>query len=620
MVFSILYKNHSRSDSRAFHTEYGIRNTEYSPRARRARGVTLIDTLVASALMLVVFVGIAGVFKLSVDVITNNKARAGAIALANERMEDIRSLSYALVGTVGGIPSGSIAQSDTVVQNAITYTRRTTVMYGDDPYDGLGAADTKPASAPTSLDYKIARVDVAWESRTGTRHLTFVTRIEPTNGIETPCPVTAPCGTLAISVYNASTEPISNASVRIVNSGTSPIVDTTIYTNSLGEMALGGVPAASGYEVTVTKSGYSTDRTYNPTSQNTNPTPGPFTVSSNQTTSGTFRIDLLSSLTVNTYSLSTNSWTDFFSDESKINWQTTTNIAVSGNQARFAGNQPWLLPADLYSQTITPVALTRWGTFSWNDTRPSETTITYQVYYTDGAVTAPIPDNILTGNIAGFSTESTTSVDLSAIPADEYPSLILEAYLVAQNPNAPSPSIQDWSLTYDSGQGIAIPFTLRGAKTIGSGPSGTVYKYSQLHTTNSSGTFSLPAIEWDTYTMSVAASTGYDISTSCPTQPIALEPNSSTTTLLYLSPHTTNSLLVDVKNGTGAYLSGATVEIKKGSATQDKTADACGQAFFGGLTNGQYTVTVTEDGYVTSTTPSVDVTNYSTVSVIMESI
>ena len=90
-----------------------LRSTFYVLRTS-SRGVTLIDTVVGSALMLVVFVGIAGVFQLSIDVVTNNKARTGAIALANERIEYIRSLAYASIGTAGGIPSGLIAQSETV--------------------------------------------------------------------------------------------------------------------------------------------------------------------------------------------------------------------------------------------------------------------------------------------------------------------------------------------------------------------------------------------------------------------------------------------------------------------------------------------------------------------------
>src|SRR3989338_595469 len=202
----------------------------------RSRGVTLIDTLVGSALLLVVFVGISGVFKLSVDIVSNNKARAGAIALADERMEYVRSRDYSSIGTVGGIPSGTIAQSETVALNGISYTRRTTVLYADDPYDGIGSADTLPASAPTFLDYKVVRVDVAWDSRQGARHITLVTRVEPPNGIETAC---TQCGTLAISVYNAVTQPVSNAQVRVVNTGTNPAIDITTYTNTSGNAAIG---------------------------------------------------------------------------------------------------------------------------------------------------------------------------------------------------------------------------------------------------------------------------------------------------------------------------------------------------------------------------------------------
>src|SRR3989338_639094 len=106
------------------------------------RGATLLDAVVGTALMLVVFVGIFGAFKLTVSAVSNNKARAGAIALANERLEYIRSLSYDSIGTVGGIPAGAIAQSETATLNGISYTRRTFIAYVDDPGDGTGASDS----------------------------------------------------------------------------------------------------------------------------------------------------------------------------------------------------------------------------------------------------------------------------------------------------------------------------------------------------------------------------------------------------------------------------------------------------------------------------------------------
>ncbi len=573
-------------------------------RIRGSRGASLIDVVVGSALMLVVFMGISAVFQLAVEVVSNNKARAGAVALSGERMEYIRSLSYNSVGTVGGIPAGAIAQSETVSLNGISYTRRIFIAYVDDPNDGTGGLD----SNSIALDYKVARVDVSWASKQGERHIVLVTRIEPPNGMEIACPPLTPCGTLAITVLNAAVAPVGNAQVRIVNSTTNPAIDVVTYTNASGMVVFAGAPAAAGYSVTVSKSGYNSDQTYS----SSNPAQGPLTVSVNQTTTGIFRIDLLSSMTINTYSLTTNNWADSFMDESKINASTSFYIEIAGNQVRFAGNQPWTGPASLRSQTITPVALSRWGVFSWNDTRPSQTTITYHVYYSDSAL---VPDSVLPGNSAGFSTG--TSIDLSVIPADAYPSLILEAYLVAQDPNAPSPSVQDWGLTYQSGQGITIPFLMQGLKVIDYGPPST-YKYSQSLTTNSSGVLTLSNLEWDTYTMTVAASTGYDIASSCSPQPIVLAPNTSTTTRLFLSPHTANSLLVDVKTGAGASISGATVRLTKGGS-YDKSiiADACGQAFFDALTNGSYSVTVSKAGYQTYGPSSINISDASRLSVTL---
>ena len=571
------------------------------------RGASLIDVVVGSALMLVVFMGISAVFQLAVEMVSNNKARAGAVSLSGERMEYIRSLSYNSVGTAGGIPAGAIAQSEAVSLNGISYTRRTFIAYVDDPADGTGASDSN--SIP--LDYKVVRVDVSWTSKQGDRHIVLVTRVEPPNGMEVACPPSTPCGTLAITVVNAAAEPVANAQVHIVNSTTNPAIDVTTYTNTDGMVVFAGAPAAPDYSVTVSKSGYNSDQTYD----TPNPVQGPLTVSANQTTTGIFRIDLLSSMTINTYSLATNDWTDTFTDESKINTETSSYIEVSGNQARFEGNQPWTGPADLRSQTITPVALSRWGVFSWHDNRPSLTTITYHVYYPSGAGSIPVPDSVLLGNSTGFS--AGTSVDLSVIPADEYPSLVLEAYLVAQDPNAPSPTVQDWSLTYESGQGIAIPVLIQGLKPIDYGPP-MVFKYSQTLTSNSSGVLSIPGMEWDTYTMTVAASTGYDISSSCSPQPIVLAPNTSVTTGLFFSPHTANSLLVDVKNGPGAYLSGAAVRLTKGGSYDETViADACGQAFFDTLTNGNYSLTVSKTGYQTFGPSNVNVSDASRLSVIL---
>src|SRR3989344_5862086 len=242
--------------------------------SRYSRGVTLIDTVVGTSIMLVVFLGVFAAFQLSVDVVLNNKARAGATALANERMEYIRSVTYSQVGTVGGIPAGIIPQIETIALNGITYTRRTFIRYEDDPGDGLGAADNSPQPTPVTADYKALRSDVYWTARTGERHITVLSRMSPGgNGIE----AAVPGGTLTLNVNNASLQAVSGAQIHIVNTGTTPpsqAIDFTTFTNTLGTASFIGATTTGAYQITVTKSGYSSAQTYGVTAQNTNPNPG----------------------------------------------------------------------------------------------------------------------------------------------------------------------------------------------------------------------------------------------------------------------------------------------------------------------------------------------------------
>ena len=95
--------------------------------------MTLVEVILASALLLLVFGGIMSAFQTITTLIGSSKAQAGAVALANERMEYIRSLSYDSVGTVSGIPNGPIPQTRTKSLNGITYTERVLIGYIDDP-------------------------------------------------------------------------------------------------------------------------------------------------------------------------------------------------------------------------------------------------------------------------------------------------------------------------------------------------------------------------------------------------------------------------------------------------------------------------------------------------------
>lgn len=571
--------------------------------ARRS-GVTLLDTIVGIALMLVIFLSIGAAFRLSVDVVSTNKARGGAIALADERMEYVRSLSYISVGTVSGVPSGTIPQSETVSLNGVSYTRRTLILYADDPKDGLAGADQNGITT----DYKVVKVDVAWESRTGERHITLVSRINPPSGLETAC--TPPCGTLSVSVVDAASQPLSGASVTVSNSTVSPAVNVSTFTNSSGIASLIGAPAGTGYAVVVSKTGYSTAQTYSVTAQNTNPNPGNLTVSNGNTTTGTFAIDVLGQKIIKTWTqILSGTWTDPFDDAGRT--VSSTGIAVTGGASELATG---LTSGELQSIAIGPSYLAAWKSVSWSDTQPSDTSIRYYVY--DGGGLSLIPDSQIPGNSSGFTSGP---IDLANVSTTTYFSIRLDAVFSA---TADSPSLNDWSVDYTHGPEPLpnIAFNLQGAKTVGSGPSGPVYKYSQSQDSGAYASVAIPNLEWDTYTVSVnGASTGYDVASSCAPQPEALVPGGSLTTNLYFATHTSNSLLVNVRSSASEELiTGASVQLQNTGYDTTLASDSCGQAFFSGLSaSGTYTISVTAPGYTAYAASAVSVSGASGYSVLL---
>jgi hypothetical protein len=263
-----------------------------SYKLQAGRGTSLIDVLFGISIFLIAFLGIFGVFRLSTELVVTNKAKVGALALANEQMEFLRSLSYDNVGTVGGIPTGNIPQLETIALNQTAYSRRTFIQYVDAPQDGLGALDENGITA----DYKVVKVEMSWSARGREQTLSLVSNIMP-KGMES----FAGGGTLRINVFNAFASPVPSAEVTVVNSGTIPPINVTTFTNVGGSVSFPGSPAASGYEITAAKSLYSTARTYDADAGNPNPDPGHLSVVEGETTTSSFAIDLLSSKTVNTY-------------------------------------------------------------------------------------------------------------------------------------------------------------------------------------------------------------------------------------------------------------------------------------------------------------------------------
>ena len=99
-------------------------------------GMSLIELLIVIGLTTLVFGSLLGTFQFMVGLIGTSKAQAGALALANEKMEYIRSLDYNDVGTISGIPDGLIPQNSTSTLNGTVYSERVFIQYVDAPEDG----------------------------------------------------------------------------------------------------------------------------------------------------------------------------------------------------------------------------------------------------------------------------------------------------------------------------------------------------------------------------------------------------------------------------------------------------------------------------------------------------
>ena len=585
----------------------------------KQKGFSLIDSIIAISIMSLVFFGIFGVFKLSIDVLSNNKARVGAISLANEQMEFVRSLSYDDVGTLNGIPSGNIPQSEEISLNGIKYNRRTLIQYIDDAKDGKEDSDENGITA----DYKKVKIEVSWQDkRNRTKFFSLISNIVP-KGIET----TAGGGTILINVFDAMGVPIQGAQVNIVNNEILPSVNLNVFTNLEGKVIFPGSPSANNYKITVTKDGYSTAKTYGVDALNVNPSPGNLSVLEGDLTTASFPIDLVSKKTIKTFfAVKNENWEDLFDDLTKISTTTNTEI-INGSLDLLFDNGSYKYAGFAFSNNINPSYLKKWDEFYWDDISPLNTGIAYQIYYSDDTVNYNlIPDSDLAGNSSGLTS---SPVDLSGLDISNYNDLRLSAVLSTTDAST-TPSVLSWGISYQSGPTPFpnVSFHMEGDKTIGSDSSNNpIKKYSENLQTGVSGELILNSLEWDNYLVTVDGdSLGYDISESCPPQPVSLEPNTDVTTKIILSPHTSNSLLVSISDSGGNLLNGATVKLYRDGFEETKIVESCGQVFFDSLSVGSvgsgnaYSLDVTLTGFENSTTSDINISGTVKNNIILESL
>lgn len=257
-------------------------------------GTSLIDLLISMAIVAVLFGGIYLVYFSIITAIANIGVRTAAATAVQAELETIRNLPYASVGTVGGVPSGVIPPSQVAAVGPYSFTLQTTILNIDDPFDGTVTGNPPPVDTAPA-DYKLVEIRATCPLCDHFGSMTITTTVAP-KGLES-----APQnGSLFIYAVDANGNPVSGATVQVVNPLVSPSINLTDTTNASGVLQLVGVPTSTqGYQITVTKPGYSTDQTYPyGAPSNPNPVKPNATVAAQAVTTVTFSIDWLSSLMV----------------------------------------------------------------------------------------------------------------------------------------------------------------------------------------------------------------------------------------------------------------------------------------------------------------------------------
>lgn len=228
-------------------------------------GFTLVEALVGAGVFMILALSVYQTYALILDTVSNSQTKIIATALANEQFEIARNLPYADVGTVSGIPTGKIPASQNLIRDGKDFTVNTTIRSIDDTFDGTIASSTDLSPA----DYKMMALEIICNQCKNFSPLFFTTNIGPKD-LESE----STNGSLFIRVFDMEARPLAGASVRIVNDEILPPLDINDVTNNDGLLQIvDAPPATDSYQITISKDGYSTERTYKAGElENPNPT------------------------------------------------------------------------------------------------------------------------------------------------------------------------------------------------------------------------------------------------------------------------------------------------------------------------------------------------------------
>lgn len=560
------------------------------------RGFSLIEVIIVSALLALVFAGLFAGFEYSLKLVAHTRAKMTALSLATDRSEYIRSLPYASIGTIAGIPNGAIPQNRTVSLNGITFNERVLIEYVDDPADGLAGADSNGVIA----DYKRFKIEYTWTIYGSTESFSLLSTASPVS-IET----NAGGGTVRVNVFDASVAPLPGIDVRLRNTTGTTTVDVTRVSDANGTVLFTGAPASGGYEVFVSAPGYSSAQTYQATTTLAFPSMQPVAVVEAGVSTINFFVDRVSDVTVRVF----DSETVVTHDET---FADVLGLSASSSVSATSGALVLAETGGVYAGTglamldpITPGANDGWGIVHIKKIEPLDTEVRVRVYASTSTVSL-IDEALIPGNAAGFIG---SYINLTALDPVAYPTVVVGIELRTTN-TAVTPQVDEVEVVYsDVRSWLAnTNFTFRGEKIIGQDASAqNVYKYMVSTTTNASGERFFNDIEWDTYRLDLGD--GYTVAEACEKLPYPLDPNETAVLYIKAALGGLNNMRVLAKDSSGQPVIGATVELDDMAGTvRTRETGWCGQAFFESVPSGVgYDLRVGALGFATTTMASTTV-------------
>lgn len=575
---------------------------------RTNQGFTFVELIVGVAVFTVIVVAVYNAYTSVFTIISASRAKIAAIDLVNEQLELIRNMPYSNIGVVSGIPSGTLLHSQTLTRDSIAFDVLTTVRNIDDPFDGtLGGSpnDTSPA------DSKLVEIEINCALCKKFTPIIVSSRVGPKN-LETA----STNGALFVRVFDASGNPVPDAAVHIENNSIIPRVSIDDTTNANGVLQIVDVPPSNtAYEITVTKSGYSTERTYASSVSNPNPSKLHATVLLQQVTQLSFVIDRTSTVA-------------FHSIDSSCSAVSSFDFALAGQ--KLIGTSPNVLKYNQNKVTNASGDLTLNGV-EWDTYTITPTDTAY-----DLAGISPLSPVSITPN-------STQDVSLIVVPKSPH-ALLVTVRDAATGQPVSGAEVELTKSGYDeteiTGRGFIGQTDWSGGSGQATSTDETMYLSSNgnIETNDPAGDIMLKKVFGDYVSPGVLTSSSFDTglsanfqqllwspddqppSTGNPNVRLQIATNNDGAAWNFTGPdgtagsyYTVASRDISANNNGHRYLrykvfldsatATTTPNLSDIGFTYTSSCTPPGQAFFSGLSGGSYSLTVRKTGYFDQTVP-----------------